>query len=71
MLEIARQMVRIAGEGLHRRARLDSSGNDETGFLNPIRQIVDSGTTRAEILLGHYQQNWQSTVDPLYEEFQF
>ncbi len=71
ILEIARGMVRIAGEGLHRRGYLDTSGNDETGFLSPIRRIVDSGITSAETLIGHYEGKWQGKVDPLYEEFQF
>lgn len=71
MLEMARQMVRIAGEGLHRRARLDTSGDDETGFLTPIRQIVDSGETRAETLLRHYHDEWNGSIDPIYEKFQF
>ena len=71
MLEISRRMVTIASEGLHRRGRLDSSGNDETGYLDPIRQIAESGVTRAETLLNHYHQDWRQSVDPIYEEYQF
>ena len=71
MLEIGRRMVTIASEGLHRRGRLDSSGNDETGYLDPIRQIAESGVTRAETLLNHYHQDWRQSVDPIYEEYQF
>jgi glutamate--cysteine ligase len=71
MHDLAQQMVRIAGEGLQRRGCLDTSGNDETGFLSPIRQIVDSGITGADMLIGRYDGDWKGKVDPIYEEFQF
>ena len=71
ILPLAREMVSIAHDGLYRRGKQDSSGNDETGFLQPIRHIVDSGTTQAEILLKHYYGDWQENIQPLYREFQF
>ena len=71
VLELARRMVDIASDGLNRRARLDSSGNDETGYLDALRPIADSGETRAEALLRRYQNDWNGGLEPLYREFQF
>ena len=70
-LELARRMIDIASGGLSRRGRLDSSGSDETGYLGIIRQIAESGETRAETLLRHYQEDWGGKIEPLYREFQF
>ena len=71
VLDLARRMVSIAHDGLHRRARLDSSGNDETGYLEPIRIIAASGETNAEALLKHYHESWGETLEPLYEKFSY
>ena len=71
VLELARRMVEIASEGLNRRNRLDSSGADETGYLDPLRRIADSGETMAEGLLRRYEQDWDGSLEPLYREFQF
>ena len=69
--DLARRMVDIASEGLNRRARLDSSGNDETGYLDALRPIAESGVTRAETLLELYRRDWNGTLEPLYRDFQF
>ena len=71
VLELARRMVDIASDGLNRRCRLDSSGSDETGYLDPLRRIADSGETRAETLLSQYERDWGRKLEPLYREYQF
>ena len=69
--EIARSMVDIARRGLHRRQITDSAGNDETGFLDPLHAIAESGTTRAETLLESYHGKWDEDIHRIYTEFQF
>ena len=71
VLDLARRMVDIASDGLSRRHRLDSSDNDESGFLDPVRQIAASGETRAETLLNHFEGKWAGSLEPLYRECQF
>ena len=71
VLDLARRMVDIASDGLSRRHRLDSSDNDESGFLDPVRQIAASGETRAETLLNHFEAKWAGSLKPLYRECQF
>ena len=38
----SRDVLALAREGLRRRKRLDSSGNDETGFLGVLDAIAES-----------------------------
>ena len=71
MHDLAKVMINIATKGLRRRQRLDSSGNDETGFLDPIRHIAESGITSAEKLLNHYHQDWAGDVRRVYQDFPF
>ena len=69
--DLAKQSLAIATSGLKRRARLDSAGNDESGFLDPLRSIAESGRTPAEELLEAYATRWGGTVDPVYEELRY
>ena len=49
--DVARIMVRLAREGLSRRGQRDSSGEDESQFLETLTEIAESGRTPAETLL--------------------
>jgi glutamate--cysteine ligase len=65
--DVARQAVAIAREGLRARARLNRSGDlNESHFLNPLSEIVESGLTPAENLLRRYEQEWNRSVDPIF-----
>jgi glutamate--cysteine ligase len=50
-VELAEVLLDAAQAGLRRRARLDSSGADETVYLRPLYQIAQSGDTLATVLL--------------------
>ena len=69
--DIARATVSLAHDGLRRRARLDAAGNDETGYLEPLRQVAQSGTTLAETLLEAYRSRWNGSMDPVWEEMRY
>ena len=47
VLEIARELLQIAHEGLAARARLNADGEDETGYLAPLYGLLDKGETQA------------------------
>jgi glutamate--cysteine ligase len=64
-------MLDLASEGLKRRACLDNAGSDETGFLTPLRGVVQSGRTLSEELLDAFNGRWSKTVDPLFGEFSY
>jgi glutamate--cysteine ligase len=66
--EVARTMVRLARDGLNRRALRDSGGEDESQFLETLTEIAESGRTPAETLLDHYATRWGRRIDPVFTE---
>ena len=64
--DIAAQVLDIAGAGLSSRARLNKAGDNETGFLDPLREIVRSGKVPAELLLDKYNGAWGGDIAKVY-----
>jgi glutamate--cysteine ligase len=71
MREFADRVLNIAAGGLTRRARLNSAGDNEGGFLDPLRDVVASGMTPADRLLARYHGEWHGDLSRIYEEFSF
>jgi glutamate--cysteine ligase len=69
--EIAGEVLDIAGAGLSARARFNRAGDNETGFLDPLREIVRSGKVPAEVLLDRYNGAWNGDVSKVYDEASF
>ncbi|MDF0543155.1 glutamate--cysteine ligase [Sphingobium sp. H39-3-25] len=69
--DIAGEVVDIARSGLAARARLDSSGNNETGYLAALDAVVASGKTPAERLLERYHGEWAGDLSRVYAEESF
>jgi glutamate--cysteine ligase len=71
MVDLAGDVLDIAAGGLTRRARLNSAGDNEGGFLDPLRDVVAMGMTPADRLLARYHGEWGGDVSHIYEEFSF
>ncbi|MEM8694849.1 MAG: glutamate--cysteine ligase [Pseudomonadota bacterium] len=69
--DIAPEILDIATAGLSARSRLNGSGDNESGFLDPLREIVASGKTPAESLLERYHGAWAGDVTRVYAEESF
>lgn len=69
--DIAPQVLDIAHAGLATRARLDAGGSNETGFLDPLHEIVRSGKVPAQMLLERYHHSWDEDVSALYADNRF
>ena len=69
--DLGQRVLGIAEAGLNARARLNAAGDNETGFLDPLREIVARGATPAERLLERYNGEWQGEVGRIYEEESF
>ncbi len=69
--DIARIVLDIATKGLTRRARLNKAGDNESGFLDPLNEIVANGKTPAERLLDLYHGPWQGDVSRVYSEMSY
>jgi glutamate--cysteine ligase len=66
--EIAAEVLRLARAGLLRRRRLDSSGRDETRYLEPLDDRRARHTTPAQELLAKYEAPWAGAVEPIFTE---
>ncbi|MGH6658208.1 MAG: glutamate--cysteine ligase, partial [Sphingomicrobium sp.] len=51
--------------------RLNDAGDNEAGFLDPLREIVQSGMTPADRLLAKYHGEWNGDLSRIYEEYSF
>jgi glutamate--cysteine ligase len=69
--ELAHRMLEISSAGLKRRAAQDAAGMSEDGFLNPMRELVARGTSRAEELLARYHGEWKGDIRPIFTEYNF
>ncbi|VVT12054.1 glutamate--cysteine ligase [Erythrobacter sp. EC-HK427] len=66
--DLAREVLDIAHQGLVARAALNSMGDNESGFLSPLREIVESGKVPAQLLLDKYHGEWGGDISRVYEE---
>jgi glutamate--cysteine ligase len=71
MRDFAAKVLDVAADGLSRRAKLNSAGDNEGGFLDPLRDVVANGMTPADRLLARYNGEWNGDVSHIYEEFSF
>jgi glutamate--cysteine ligase len=69
--DLARTVIDIAGGGLNRRAQVNSIGDNESGFLDPLREVVATGMTPADRLLDKFANEWNGDVSRVYDEMSF
>jgi glutamate--cysteine ligase len=69
--ELALEALKIAGNGLARRNRLNKSGATEAVFLEPLVEFALANETPAERKLKLYHGPWNGSVDPLFKEFAY
>jgi glutamate--cysteine ligase len=66
--DIAAEVLAISRSGLNARARLNSAGDNESGFLAPLDEIVASGKVPAQRLLDKFHGTWAGDISRVYEE---
>lgn len=69
--KLAEELVKLSSDGLRRRARIDDGGNDETGYLAPLREVVSSGETPADRLLRLYDTLWGGDLQQIFNAEQY
>ncbi|MHB1218136.1 MAG: glutamate--cysteine ligase [Alphaproteobacteria bacterium] len=69
--DIARETVKIARDGLKARNVRNSTGENESVFLNVLDEIVTSGKSPADELLAAYETKWNRSVDPAFTEYAY
>ena len=63
---VAMTLTELARDGLRRRARHDSAGQDETHFIAPLVDIAQSGMTPGERLVEDYETRWNRRIEPVF-----
>lgn len=53
--DIAKEYLQIAWEGLRRQARLNETGDDETMYLKPLRDLTAQGKCPADLVLEKWE----------------
>ncbi len=73
IIDLARETVEIAKQGLKNRARPGIGGMvpDERHFLNALQDSVEEGKTPADELLEHYHGDWNGDLKQIYAEYSY
>ena len=69
--ELALEALKISGQGLARRNRLNKSGASEAVFLEPLLEFALANETPAERKLALFHGAWGGSVDPVFREFAY
>ena len=69
--DLAVEILDISSAGLTARNRLNTSGDNESGFLDPLREVVAKGKSPAAQLLDRYHGEWNGDVSRIYDEMSF
>jgi glutamate--cysteine ligase len=69
--ELAHRVLDIAAAGLAARGEVNSMGDNEVGFLEPLRRIAKSGKSPAHDLLDRYEGAWHHDLSKIYDEQSF
>ncbi|HMB59353.1 MAG TPA: glutamate--cysteine ligase [Xanthomonadales bacterium] len=68
---MAKELIELSADGLRERKRLNSAGDNETGYLEPLQITAESGKTPADIKLERFRDGWGGSVDPVFSEFAY
>jgi len=69
--ELGQVVLEIASAGLSARQRLNGAGDNEQGYLDPLREVIASGKAPAQRLLDHYHGEWAGDLSRVYQESSF
>ena len=65
---MALEVIELARIGLSARSRLNTAGDNESGFLATLQDVAERGLTPADRKLALYHGAWNGSVDPVFAE---
>ena len=68
---LAKKTIDIASKGLRDRGIFDDGGDDESGFLQPLRKVIATQKTPAEVMLDLYHGDWAEDIDQVFTSNQY
>ena len=66
VVTLAKKTIDIASKGLRNRGIFDDGGDDESGFLQPLRKVIATQKTPAEVMLDLYHGDWAEDIDQVF-----
>jgi glutamate--cysteine ligase len=60
-------MLEIASEGLRRIGHGQGDQEDERGFLDPVREVIEAGRSPGQEILERWEGDWGHSVERLIE----
>jgi glutamate--cysteine ligase len=70
-LDLAGELVEIAAGGLQRIGHAGAADPDESGYLNPLREVLASGKSPGQALLERWEGPWNRSFEKLIEFARF
>jgi glutamate--cysteine ligase len=67
VLELARELVELAGGGLRRLGHAGRLAPDESGFLDPVREQLELGKSPGQVILERWEGEWGRSPGRLIE----
>jgi glutamate--cysteine ligase len=71
VLDVARQVVELASDGLKRRARYSKNGADERIYIRALEETVELGESPADRLLAEYRGEWDGDVTEMFRRYAY
>ena len=68
VLEIAREIGKLAHSGLQKRAMAGKVSADETEYLDPVLEWLEAGRSPADRLIDKFNGQWQGDIRKVFEE---
>jgi len=65
LLDLAKELFQIAWEGLKRQKALNSQGDDETIYLNPLKTLLLQGKCPADVLVEKWEGELKRDIEKL------
>jgi glutamate--cysteine ligase len=69
--QLGERVLAIAESGLNARAAHNAAGDNESGFLDTLRDILARRASPAQQMLDRYHGTWSGNVARVYDEMSF
>ncbi len=70
-MEFSKTLLQLAENGLRARAVRDVKGRDETRFLAPLHEMIDKGTSRADLSIAAFRKGGIDAIGRMTEEYRY
>ena len=69
--EIAKNALALSELGLKNRHILNDNGEDESKYLEPVKDVITTGLTQADKLKDKYKNEWKKDISQIFTELSY